>query len=231
MSKRTDKLATLVEKGRKYPLNEGVDLVKKCANAKFDESVELTVRLGVDPKQSDQTVRTATVLPHGTGADKRVLVLAKGDKEKEAKDAGADHVGAEETIEKILKGWLDFDTVIATPDMMREVGKLGRILGPKGLMPNPKTGTVTFEVGRVVRESKAGRAEIRNDSYGIVHLAIGKASFAAEQLTANAKAAVEALQRARPASAKGAYLRRVYLSSTHGPGVEVDPRSLEGGEA
>jgi large subunit ribosomal protein L1 len=204
-----------------------VGLVKQCATAKFDESVELTVRLGIDPKQSDQNLRTATVLPHGSGTTKRVVVIAKGEKEKEATDAGADHVGAEELVERIAKGWLDFDVVVATPDMMRAVGALGKVLGPKGLMPNPKSGTVTFDVGRIVKESKAGRVEIRVDSYGIVHLAVGKASFPAEKLRENAAAVMDAIMRARPPAAKGAYLRRAFLSSTMGPGIELEPGAFE----
>lgn len=222
MSKRKAALVGKVVKGKRYPVNEAAALVKACATAKFDEAVELTARLGVDPKQSDQNVRTACVLPHGTGTTKKVLVLAKGDKEKEAQAAGADYVGGDELIEKISKGWLDFDIVVATPDMMRQVGTLGKILGPKGLMPNPKSGTVTVDVARIVKESKAGRVELRCDSYGIVHVAIGKASFTVEQLAANAAAAMEAIMRARPPSAKGGYLRRVFLSSTMGPGVEMD---------
>jgi large subunit ribosomal protein L1 len=230
MGKRLAALAPLVEAGRKYTLAEAAGLVKQCATARFDETVELSVRLGIDPKQSDQTVRTACVLPHGSGATKRVLVLAKGEKEKEATAAGADYVGAEDLVEKISKGWLEFDIVVATPDLMREVGKLGKVLGPKGLMPNPKSGTVTTEVGRIVRESKAGRIEIRNDSYGIVHAVTGKASFPAEHLAANAAAVMDAIMRARPGAAKGTYLRRVFLSSTMGPGIEVDASAFAGKE-
>lgn len=222
MSKRFSAVATQVDRTRRYALKDAVDLVKKCATAKFDETVNLTVRLGIDPKQSDQTVRTAAVLPHGSGKTKKVLVLAKGDKEKEAQAAGADYVGAEDLIEKISKGWLDFDVVIATPDLMRAASPLGKVLGPKGLMPNPKSGTVTFEIERIVKESKAGRLEVRNDSYGIVHAAVGKASFPADHLVVNASAVMDALTRARPPAAKGAYVRRVFLSSTMGPGVEVD---------
>lgn len=222
MGKRMTALAPLVEAGKKYSMAEAAALAKKCATAKFDETVELTARLGIDPKQSDQTVRTATMLPHGSGRTKRVLVLAKGDKEKEATAAGADFAGAEELVEKISKGWLEFDVVIATPDMMREVGKLGKVLGPKGLMPNPKSGTVTTEVERMVKESKAGRVELRNDSYGIIHVAVGKASFPAEHLAANGGAVMDAIMRARPSGAKGTYLKRVFISSTMGPGIEVD---------
>ena len=231
MGKRATAVATKVDKGRKYAIREAVALVKECATAKFDETVEMTVRLGIDPKQSDQTVRTAAVLPHGSGSSKKVLVIAKGEKEKEAQAAGADHVGGDELIERISKGWLDFDVVISTPDMMRDVGKLGKVLGPKGLMPNPKSGTVTFEVERIVKEAKAGRVEIRNDSYGQVHLAIGKASFEADQLVKNASVVMDVITRAKPSAAKGAYIRRVYISSTMGPGVEIDPHAFGPQEA
>jgi large subunit ribosomal protein L1 len=231
ISKRFNAVAALVQRGKRYALNEAVELVKKCATAKFDESVEITMRLGIDPKQSDQNVRTAAVLPHGTGTTKRVLVLAKGEKEKEAQAAGADFVGAEDLIDRISKGWLEFDVVVATPDMMREVGKLGKVLGPKGMMPNPKSGTVTFDIARIVKESKAGRVEIRADSYGIVHLGVGKASFPAGHLVANASAAIDAIVRARPAAAKGAYIRRVFLASTMGPGIEVEFHAFEPQEA
>ncbi len=197
-SKRFTGATSLVEKGKRYSLDEAVALVKKCATAKFDESVELTLRLGIDPKQADQGVRTAVVLPHGTGAKVRVLVLAKGEKEKEAREAGADHAGGEDLIEKISKGWLDFDIVVATPDLMREVGKLGKVLGPKGLMPNPKSGTVTFDVARVVKECKAGRVEVRNDSYGIIHTSVGKVSFPEANLAGNARSVIEAVMKARP---------------------------------
>lgn len=227
MSKRFAAAAALVQKRKKYPLPQAVELVKQCASAKFDESVELTVRLGIDPKQTDQTVRTATVLPHGSGKTKTVLVLAKGDKEKEAKAAGADYAGAEELIEKISKGWMDFDVVISTPDMMREVGKLGKILGPRGLMPNPKSGTVTTDVERIVKESKAGRVEIRTDSQGQVHLSIGRASFQTRQLMENASAIMDVIHRARPAGAKGGYIRGIFLSSTMGPGIEVELHGFE----
>ena len=226
MTKRATALEGKVQKGKRYTVKEAVALVKECATAKFDESVELSARLGVDPKQSDQNVRTACVLPHGTGTIKRILVLAKGEKEKEAQAAGADFVGAEELVEKISKGWLDFDLVIATPDMMRAVGGLGKILGPKGLMPNPKSGTVTVDVARIVKESKAGRVELRCDSYGIVHAAIGKVSFSAANLEENATAAMDAIMRARPPAAKGGYLRRVFVSSTMGPGIEMDANAF-----
>ncbi len=229
--KRYAAAVALLQKGKKYTVPEAVELVKQCGKAKFDESVEMTVRLGIDPKQSDQSVRAAAVLPHGTGRAKKVLVLAKGDKEKEAQSAGADYVGADELIEKISKGWTDFDVVVATPDMMREVGKLGRVLGPRGLMPNPKSGTVTLDVGRIVKESKGGRVEIRPDSYGIVHLGIGRVSFTTEQLVENANVVMDAVIRARPAAAKGGYLRRVFLASTMGPGIEVDSHGFESRES
>jgi large subunit ribosomal protein L1 len=230
MGKRHAAAAALVQPGRRYTLAEAVALVKQCATAKFDETVEVTVRLGIDPKQSDQTVRTAVVLPHGSGTVKRIVVIAKGDKEREAQAAGADAVGAEDLVAKIAGGWLDFDVVVATPDMMREVGKLGKVLGPKGLMPNPKSGTVTTDVARIVKETKAGRVELRNDAYGIVHAAVGKASFPAEHLVANVAAVLDAILRARPPAAKGAYVRRAFLSSTMGPGIELDAGAIGGGE-
>jgi len=221
-SKRFKATTALVEKGKNYSIEEAVDLVKKCATAKFDETVELTARLGIDPKQADQNVRTPLVLPHGTGATSRILVLAKGEKEKEAQAAGADHVGNDELIAKIAGGWLDFDVVISTPDMMREVGKLGKVLGPKGLMPNPKSGTVTFDLARVIKEVKAGRVELRNDSYGIIHVNIGKVSFEPNKLVDNLKTVMEAVMKARPPASKGSYLKRVFVTSTMGPGIEVD---------
>ena len=225
-SKRFSAAVSLVEKGKRHSVQEAIDLVKKCATAKFDETVELTARLGIDPKQADQNVRTPLVLPHGTGATQRILVIAKGEKEKEAQAAGADMVGGDEMIAKIAGGWLDFDVVISTPDMMREVGKLGKILGPKGLMPNPKSGTVTFDLARVVKEVKAGRVELRNDSYGIIHVNIGKVSFDAEKLKANLETVMEAVVRARPPAAKGAYMKRVFITSTMGPGIELDTKAF-----
>ena len=199
-----------------------MDIVKKAPAAKFDESVDLSLRLGVDPKHADQMVRGAVVLPHGIGKAVRVLVFAKGDKEKEGREAGADFVGAEDMIEKIQGGWLDFDTAIATPDMMGQVGRLGKILGPRGLMPNPKVGTVTFDLARAVREVKAGKVEFKVDKAGIIHTRIGKASFSASQLHENGLTLLEAVMKAKPASAKGQYLRGVTLSSTMGPGIAVD---------
>ncbi len=209
------------------PLAEAIALVKTNATAKFDETLDLSVRLGVDPKHADQMVRGTVVLPHGTGKKVRVLVFAKGEKEKEAQDAGADVVGAEDLVEKIQGGWLDFDRAIATPDVMGLVGRLGKVLGPRGLMPNPKTGTVTFEVGKAVREFKGGKIEFRVEKAGIIHVPFGKASFTPEQLTDNAVAVLEALLRAKPAASKGRYVKGVSVSSTMGPGVRVDANAVQ----
>jgi large subunit ribosomal protein L1 len=211
-----------VDAEREYSLREAVALLKKLAYARFDETVELAVRLGVDPRKSDQMVRGAVSLPHGTGKKVRVLVFAKGEKEKEAQEAGADYVGAEDLVEKIQKGWLEFDKAVATPDVMSLVGRLGRILGPRGLMPNPKTGTVTFDVARAVREIKAGKVEFKVDKGGNVHIPVGKVSFPEEALVENIQEALKAVLRAKPAAAKGKYIRRVSLSSTMGPGIKVD---------
>jgi large subunit ribosomal protein L1 len=208
---------------RAYGLREALDLVQMAHYAKFDETVDLAVRLGVDAKQSDQMVRGAVTLPHGLGKTIRVLVFAKGEKEKEARDAGADHVGAEDLIQRIQEGWLDFDKAIATPDMMGLVGRIGKILGPRGLMPNPKVGTVTFDVARAVREAKAGRVEFRIDKAGNVHAPFGKVSFGPERLAENAQAVLEAIARAKPAAAKGTYLKHISVSTTMGPGIKVDP--------
>jgi len=203
------------------------ELLKKVAPAKFDETVEVAVRLGVDPRHADQQVRGAVVLPFGTGKTRRVLVFAKGDKAKEAVEAGADYVGAEDLVAKIQgEGWLDFDVAIATPDMMGTVGKLGRILGPRGLMPNPKTGTVTFDVERAVKEVKAGKIEYRVDKAGIIHAPIGRVSFDTEKLVENLRTLVDALVRARPAAAKGQYLKSIAVSSTMGPGIKVNPQKV-----
>lgn len=209
-----------------YDPAQAVDLVKETAPARFDETVDVAVRLGVDPKHADQMVRGAVVLPHGIGKTVRVLVFAKGDKAKEAAEAGADLVGAEDLVEKIQGGFLDFDVAIATPDMMGMVGKLGRILGPRGLMPNPKTGTVTFDVRSAVRDSKAGKIEYRTEKTGIVHAPIGKVSFDREKLLDNFYTLIEALIRAKPAAAKGQYIKSVTLSSTMGPGIKVNPARL-----
>ncbi|HEU4798478.1 MAG TPA: 50S ribosomal protein L1, partial [bacterium] len=210
-----------------YDPREAIRLVKQGAKAKFDETIEVAIRLGIDPKQADQQVRGTVALPAGTGKKVRVLAFAKGEKIKEAEAAGADYVGADEYIEKINGGWLDFDVAVATPDMMGTVGRLGRVLGPRGLMPNPKAGTVTFDLAKAVKEIKAGKIEYRTEKAGILHVPIGKASFTEEQLLANFTALMDAVMRAKPASAKGQYLRSITLSSTMGPGVKVDPAKAE----
>lgn len=212
-----------IDRNKLYDPKEAIELLKKISRANFDQTVEVAVRLGVDPRHADQQVRGTVILPHGTGKTKRVLVFAKGEKAKEAQEAGADYVGAEELIEDIQKGWLEFDVAVATPDMMGAVGKLGRILGPKGLMPNPKAGTVTPEPGKAVQEIKAGKVEFRVDKAGIVHSAIGKLSFPAENLLENFYTLMDALQKAKPASAKGVYMRSVVLSSTFSPGIKISP--------
>jgi large subunit ribosomal protein L1 len=208
-------------------IEEAVPLVQKLKYAKFDETVELAIRLGVDPKHADQMVRGTVVLPHGLGKTKKVLVIAGGDKQKEAQEAGADEVGGEEVVEKIQGGWMDFEAVVATPDMMRAVGKLGKVLGPRGLMPNPKTGTVTVDIAKAVREIKAGKVEFRVDKTGIVHAPVGKVSFTAERLVENVHALVDSVVKARPAAAKGKYVRSVTVSSTMGPGITIDPTTIE----
>jgi len=210
-----------------YTLEEAIPLVQSIKFAKFDESVELTMRLGVNPKHADQMVRGTVVLPHGLGRTKRVVVIASLEKQEEAEAAGADTVGGEELVDKIQKGWMDFDSVVATPDMMRSVGKLGRVLGPRGLMPNPKTGTVTVDVSKAVEEIKAGKVEYRVDKAGIVHVPIGKASFATESLLANARVLVSSVIKAKPVAAKGRYVKGMALSSTMGPGVRVDSTDVE----
>jgi len=211
-----------VDRNQRYLLEDSLRLAKETARAKFDETVEMAVRLGVDPRQADQNVRGTVTLPHGMGKTVRVLAFAKGDKEKEAQEAGADFVGADDLIKKISDGWFDFDKTVATPDMMGAVGRIGKILGPRGLMPNPKTGTVTLDIGKAVKEIKAGKLEFRVDKAGIVHVPVGKASFGAEQLIDNAKAVLMSLLRAKPASAKGNYVRGVTISTTMGPGIKVD---------
>jgi large subunit ribosomal protein L1 len=215
-----------IDRDKLYSLSEAVELIGKLPGAAFDESVDVAVNLGVDPKHADQMVRGAIVMPHGTGKSVRVLVFAKGEKEHEAREAGADHVGAEELAKKIQdEGWLDFDRVIATPDMMGVVGRLGRVLGPRGLMPNPKLGTVTPDVGRAVREQKSGKVEYRVDKNGIVHCPIGKRTFPAQQLLENASALMDAIVRAKPATSKGTYLKKVSISTTMGPGLRIDPNT------
>jgi large subunit ribosomal protein L1 len=214
---------TLVDRMKRYDLAEALSLVKKIHPAKFDETVEVVVRLGVDPRHADQMVRGSVVMPNGIGKVARVVVFAKGEKEREALDAGADYVGAEDIVAKIQQeGWLDFDRAVATPDMMSLVGRLGKILGPRGLMPNPKSGTVTFEVGRVVREIKAGKVEFRVDKAGIIHAPVGRVSFSDEALVENARAIIDALLRLKPASSKGQYVKGIAVSSTMGPGIKVD---------
>ena len=212
---------------RHHTIEEAVPLIQKVKFAKFDETVELSVRLGIDPKHSDQMVRGTVVLPHGLGKSKRVLVIANADKQREAREAGADEAGGEDVVERIIGGWMDFDAVVATPDMMRAVGKLGKVLGPRGLMPNPKTGTVTVEITKAVQEIKAGKVEFRCDKAGIVHAPIGKMSFAPERLIANAHALMENIVKAKPAAAKGKYLKSVTMSSTMGPGVDIDTSHVD----
>ncbi len=216
---------------RPYRLDEAIQLAKACAYAKFDETVEVALRLGVDPKHADQMVRGTVVLPHGLGKQVRVLVFASGEKIREAEEAGADHVGGEELAKKIEGGWLDFDAVVATPDMMRVVGRLGKVLGPRGLMPNPKAGTVSTDVTRAVGEIKAGKVEFRVDKTGIIHAPVGKLSFAPERLKENAEALFGAVLRAKPAAAKGKYVKSVSLSSTMGPGIRIDESALAIAEA
>jgi large subunit ribosomal protein L1 len=225
VSKRFKKAVELVDRDKLYSFEEALGILKGLPDTKFDESVDLALNLGVDPKHADQMVRGAIVMPHGTGKTVRILVFAKGEKEHEAKEAGADHVGAEELAKKIQDGWLEFDRVIATPDMMGVVGRLGKVLGPRGLMPNPKLGTVTPDVTRAVSEQKSGKVEYRVDKNGIIHCPIGKKSFDAEQLIGNAAALFEAISKAKPASTKGTYLKRVAISTTMGPGIRVDPAS------
>ncbi|OFW09823.1 MAG: 50S ribosomal protein L1 [Acidobacteria bacterium RIFCSPLOWO2_02_FULL_67_36] len=214
---------------RPQTIEEAVPLMQKVKYAKFDETVEIALRLGVDPKHADQMVRGTVVLPHGLGKSKKVLAIAGADKQREAQEAGADFVGGDEVVEKIQGGWMDFDAVVATPDMMRAVGKLGKVLGPRGLMPNPKTGTVTPDIAKAVREIKAGKVEFRVDKTGIIHAPVGKISFPAQSLVENAHALVESIVKARPSAAKGKYLRSVTMSSTMGPGIVIDTVAVEAG--
>jgi large subunit ribosomal protein L1 len=222
IAKKTKEASVKVDRSRTYLLNDALDLVKSAAFAKFDETVDVSVRLGVDPRHADQMVRGAVVLPNGLGKEVRVLVFAKGEKEREAREAGADYVGGDDLVAKIQEGWFEFDTAIATPDMMGVVGKIGKLLGPRGLMPNPKVGTVTFDVGRAVTESKSGKIEFRVEKAGIVHAPVGKVSFEPDKLKGNLLALVDALIKAKPSAAKGTYLKKISISSTMGPGVTLD---------
>jgi large subunit ribosomal protein L1 len=226
VGKRFKKAKGLVEV-KPYKLEDAMPLIKKMATAKFDETVEVAMRLGVDPKHADQMVRGTVVLPHGLGKSKKVCVIASGEKVKEAEQAGAEHVGGDDLVAKIQEGWLDFDALIATPDMMKSVGKLGKVLGPKGLMPNPKTGTVTFDLSKAVQEIKAGKVEFRVDKTSIIHTPVGKASFTAEKLIDNARTLIDSVVKARPAAAKGKYVRSISISSTMGPGVSLDLVAFE----
>ena len=222
VSKRYDAATAKIDPAKSYTFEEAITVIKTMPGTKFDESVDLSFRLGVDPKHADQMVRGAVVLPHGIGKTVRVAVFAKGEKEREAREAGADVIGAEDLVEKVQGGFMEFDTAIATPDLMGQVGRLGKVLGPRGLMPNPKLGTVTFDITRAVREAKAGKVEFRVDKAGNIHTPIGKRSFGAEHLTENGMALIEAIVRAKPAAAKGTYLRGLTVSTTMGPGVKVD---------
>lgn len=216
------KVLDKVDRTQRYQLEDSLKLVKETARAKFDETVDLAIRLGVDPRQADQNIRGTVALPHGMGKTVRVLAFAKGEKEREAQEAGADFIGNDELIKKISEGWLDFDKAVATPDMMAAVGRIGKILGPRGLMPNPKTGTVSLDIGKAVREIKAGKLEFRVDKAGIVHVPVGRASFSAEQLIDNAKMVLLTILRAKPASAKGNYVKGVTVATTMGPGIKID---------
>lgn len=221
-SKKYEDALKLVDREKAYGIQDAVGVVKQTATANFDETVEMAARLGIDPKKADQQIRGAVVLPHGTGKTQSVIVFAKGEKAKEAEAAGADVVGEEDLINRVSQGWMDFDVVVATPDMMAQVGKLGRVLGPKGLMPNPKTGTVTFDVTKAVEEIKAGKVEYRADKTGNIHVPLGKASFSDDQLEDNFRAMMDVLVKAKPAAAKGTYIRNVSIAATMGPGVKIN---------
>ncbi len=225
--KRYREAAAKVDRNHRYPFTEAVDLALQTASSKFDETLDAAVALGVNPRHADQMVRGAVVLPHGLGRTVRVLVFAKGEKEREALEAGADYVGAEDLIERIKGGWLEFDKAVATPDLMGQVGKIGKILGPRGLMPNVKVGTVTFEVAKAVNELKGGKVEFRVDRAGVVHAPVGKASFGAEKLLQNLASLMEALVRLKPATSKGAYMKGIYVSTTMGPGIPVDSTDVK----
>jgi large subunit ribosomal protein L1 len=226
MGKKLKNAKEKIEIGKEYSLEDAINIIKETHYAKFDETVDLAINLGVDPRKSEQMVRGTSVLPYGTGKTVKVLVFAKGEKEKEAQDAGADYIGAEDLVEKISKGWLDFDKSVATPDVMGLVGKLGKILGPRGLMPNPKLGTVKFDIAKTVKEIKAGKVEYKTEKAGIVHVPIGKISFEANQLFENAKTVIGAIVKAKPSTSKGKYLKKISISSTIGPGVDIDIASL-----
>lgn len=215
----------LIDKTREYTLADGIELIKQAANAKFDETIELTLNLGVDPRYADQNIRGTVILPHGTGKQVRVLVLAQGDKVKEAEEAGADYAGLDDYVKQIEGGWFEFDVCIATPDVMRHVGKLGRALGTRGLMPNPKTGTVTNDIAQAVKEAKAGKISFRVDKYGILHVNVGKASFDVDKLVDNVKGMLNTVMKLKPTALKGTYLRKVSISSTQGPGIKIDKQS------
>ena len=222
MSRRMVEADKKVEKNKLYKTKEAIEILKELKKTKFDESVELHIHLGIDPKQSTQIVRSSCVLPAGTGKTKKVCVLAKGEKVKEAEESGADYFGSEDIIEKISKGWIDFDVLIATPDMMKDLAKLGKVLGPKGLMPNPKAGTVTNDLKKVVEEVKKGRIEFRNDDYGIVHCGVGKISFDTEKLVENVKTLLETVIKAKPSQSKGEYLKSIFITTTMGPSIKLD---------
>jgi len=226
MGKKLKVVKEKIESGKEYSIEDAINLIKESSYGKFDETIDLTVNLGIDPRKSEQMVRGTVVLPHGIGKKVRVLVFAKGEKEKEATDAGADFVGAEDLIEKISKGWLDFDKAVATPDVMGIVGKMGKILGPRGLMPNPKLGTVTFDIARAVKEIKAGKVEYKAEKAGILHVPVGKVSFDTQKLIDNTKTVVASIVKAKPAASKGKYLKKISVSSTMGPGIAVDIASL-----
>lgn len=226
VAKKKVEARTKVDRARKYNLEEGLETVLSASYAKFDESVDVAIKLGVDPRHADQMVRGTCILPHGTGKTVRVLVFAKGEKEKEALDAGADHVGADELAKQIQDGWLDFDKAVATPDMMGVVGKLGKILGPRGMMPNPKVGTVTFDIARAVTELKGGKVEFRVEKAGIVHCPVGRVSFGSEKLSENIKALVDSIIRLKPSASKGVYLKGLSLSTTMGPGLSLEAQEL-----
>lgn len=230
MGKKLESAYEKFEKAKEYSLEEALRLIKELSYTRFDETVEMAFNLGVDPKKTDQVVRGAVTLPHGTGKKVRVLVFAKGEKEKEAIEAGADYVGAEDLVEKIQKGWLDFDKAVATPDIMGLVGKLGKVLGPRGLMPNPKLSTVTFDVAKAVKEIKAGKVEYKTDKAGVVHVPIGKVSFDVDRLIENARTVIDSISKAKPSTSKGKYMKKIVISSTMGPGIKVDLNRISVGK-